>query len=75
MGFEGSSKAGVCGCCRSACCRSRPCQFLLRNLLLVLLLLSLVLGVALGAALRTLDPPLDAKQQMYFRFPGDLLMR
>ncbi len=25
--------------------------------------------------MRQLDPPLDKREQMYFRFPGDLLMR
>jgi Na+/H+-dicarboxylate symporter len=46
-----------------------------RNALLLLLITALVLGIGLGIGLRSLDPPLDARQQMYFRFPGDLLMR
>lgn len=50
-------------------------SFIRRNLLLILLLMSLALGVGLGAALRKLDPPLDKREQMYFRFAGDLLMR
>ena len=54
-----------------------PCDalFFRRNLLLILLLASLGIGVGLGAALRELDPPMDKREQMYFRFPGDLLMR
>ena len=48
-------------------------QFLWHNLLLILLLISLGLGVGVGAALRSAN--LDEREQMYFRFAGDLLMR
>ncbi len=48
-------------------------QFLKTNLLLILLIFSLIVGVGVGAGLRSAN--LDKREQMYFRFPGDLLMR
>ena len=44
-------------------------------LLLVLLMVGMIIAIVLGAALRTVDPPLNSKQLLYFKFPGDLLMR
>ncbi|KAK0040705.1 excitatory amino acid transporter 3 [Biomphalaria pfeifferi] len=44
------------------------------NLLVLLLILALIVGVALGAGLRSLDPPMSKRQQMYLKFPGEILM-
>lgn len=59
-----------CGCDKKCCT-----GFLRRNLLLFLLLLSLAVGISMGIGLRFLDVPFTDRQLMYFRFPGDLLMR
>lgn len=57
-------------------CAAKFLGFLRRNLLLILLILSLAAGIGLGCIIRaTVDPPFSKRQQMYFRFPGDLLMR
>ncbi|CAD5125576.1 DgyrCDS13779 [Dimorphilus gyrociliatus] len=50
-------------------------QVLKDNLLLILLLCGLVVGIGIGAGVRSKDPPLTTREQMYFRFPGELLMR
>ncbi|XP_005105385.1 excitatory amino acid transporter 3-like [Aplysia californica] len=53
----------------------RKCLSLARqNLLVILLVVALVLGVALGAGLRGLEPGLTSREQMYLRFPGEILM-
>lgn len=65
-----SSTHSRCPCDRN-CCRS----FLRRNLLLLLLIASLAIGIAMGIGLRFIDEPFDKRQLMYFRFPGELLMR
>ncbi|CAL1546345.1 unnamed protein product [Lymnaea stagnalis] len=44
------------------------------NLLVILLILSLILGVGLGAGLRSLDPPMNKREQMYLKFLGEILM-
>ncbi len=63
------------GCCQAECCQTKAARFFRSNLLLILLILSLGLGIGVGAAMREIDPPLNERELMYFRFPGDLLMR
>lgn len=54
---------------------SQRCLHLARtNLLVIFLIFSLILGVGLGAGLRTLDPPMDKREQMYLKFLGEILM-
>ena len=56
--------------------KQRCVALLKHNLLLIFLLLSLIIGIGLGCLLRAYqDPPFTKRQLMYFRFPGDLLMR
>lgn len=54
-------------------CKGRTAGFLKHNLLLLLLVASLAVGIGIGAAVRSAN--LSKREQMYFRFPGDLLMR
>lgn len=44
------------------------------NLLVILLIIALVLGIGLGACLRLIDTPLNDREKMYLRFPGEILM-
>ena len=65
-----SDEDGCCGCCQTKCGRCFR-----KNLLLFLLVLALVIGIGMGIGLRFVDPPFSLREQEYFRFPGDLLMR
>ncbi|RUS77794.1 hypothetical protein EGW08_014458 [Elysia chlorotica] len=58
----------------SASCAKRLARHARNNLLLVALASALVLGVVLGVAVRLLAPPLNAAQQEYLEFPGEILM-
>lgn len=64
-------------CSRRSCRCDRTCcvGFLRRNLLLLLLVASLAVGIAMGIGLRFVGAPLSARELMYFKFPGELLMR
>lgn len=65
-------------CSRRSCRCDKTCcvGFLRRNLLLLLLVASLAVGIALGIGLRFAPgDPFDKRQLMYFKFPGELLMR
>lgn len=48
--------------------RHKIAQILKDNLLLILLLCALVVGIGVGAGVRNKDPPLNEKEQMYFRY-------
>ena len=45
------------------------------NILLALIVLGLLIGIMIGAIIRSQNLNWDKRQKMYFRFPGDLLMR
>ncbi|XP_064645065.1 excitatory amino acid transporter 3-like isoform X2 [Lineus longissimus] len=59
----------------SPSCGRRFLRGLKKNLLLLLMILGIAAGIGMGAGIRMVDPPFTEKQVMYFRFPGDILMR
>ncbi|KAK7100835.1 excitatory amino acid transporter 3-like [Littorina saxatilis] len=44
------------------------------NLLVLLLIIALILGIVIGICLRLRDEPYSARELMYLKFPGELLM-
>ncbi|ELU03325.1 hypothetical protein CAPTEDRAFT_6024 [Capitella teleta] len=58
---------------KQSSCKQKTCKVAKDNLLLILLVVALGLGIGVGAAVRSAN--LSEREQMYFRFPGDLLMR
>jgi Na+/H+-dicarboxylate symporter len=57
------------------CCDTRCGKCFRSNILLLLLFFSLVGGIAMGALLKIYGPEFTDRELIYFRFPGDLLMR
>ncbi|KAH9523429.1 Excitatory amino acid transporter 1, partial [Bulinus truncatus] len=55
-------------------CKGKCLGLLRSNLLVLLLIASLIVGVGFGAGLRSVDPPFNKRQQMYLKFPGEILM-